>query len=234
MPLRPASTTRRTVVLTCSLIFAAFAGNALRPKIFESGTRPALADVLPKQVGQWQEVLNPLVQVSMSTTAAETTQDQPYDDQITKTYADAGGHHIMVAVAYGAKQRQEIKIHRPELCYPAQGWKVVSQSPVVFNLHSPSGQPVLGHRMLAAQEQVSEAVSYWIRIGESYSDSPWTTRMVIIREGLKGRMTDGVLVRFSQRIPPGTDPTEAYTLQEQFARQFVAAVRQDGRALLLK
>lgn len=234
MHLRSTATTRRTVVLTCSLFFAAFAGSALRPTIIENSVRPPLADILPKQVGSWQELPNPLVQVSLSTGATETTQDQPYDDQVTKTFADAEGHHIMVAVAYGAKQRQEVKIHRPELCYPAQGWKVRAQSPVVFDLQTPSGQAVLGHRMLAAQDQVAEAVSYWIRIGESYSDSPWTTRMVIIKEGLRGRMTDGVLVRFSQRISPGADPGEAYARQEQFAKQFVAAVRQDGRTLLLK
>ncbi len=37
-----------------------------------------------------------------------------------RSYVNANGDVVMLALAYGRHQRQEIKIHRPELCYTSQ------------------------------------------------------------------------------------------------------------------
>ncbi len=226
---------RRTLVLSGALAGAALVARALRPTLRADQAVPPLQDLIPKQVGDWRAIPDPRVQVSMSTTTGDTSRDQPYDDQIARSYTDGHGHDLMLAVAYGARQRQEVKIHRPELCYPAQGWQVLQLEATPFALDHRAGlPPITGHHMLVTTGAVDEAVSYWIRIGSTYSDSAWRTRWVIIQEGLAGHMTDGVLVRLSERLPKGASPVDAYARQADFARALARQLSPVGRHLLAR
>jgi EpsI family protein len=221
--------TRRTLLLSGAIAGAALAARAMRPSLKADQAAPPLEGLIPKQVDTWRAVQTARVPVSMY-----TSRDQPYDDQIARTYVDDQRHELMLAVAYGAHQRQEVKIHRPELCYPAQGWQVVQLQRASFDLGQREGPPVIGHRMVVTTGTVDEAVSYWIRIGSTYSDSPWRTRWVIIQEGLAGHMTDGVLVRFSERLAHGAAPDEAFARQAAFARSLFAQLSPEGRTLLAR
>ena len=57
----------------------------------------------------------------------ETDPEAPYDDVLMRSYTNAHGEVVMLALAYGRHQRQEIKIHRPELCYTSQGYAVLQE-----------------------------------------------------------------------------------------------------------
>ena len=146
------------------------------------------------------------------------------------------GDAVMLALAYGKNQRQEVKIHRPELCYPAQGYKVNSLRPVTFTgiTDTQTGKNVTGQRMVVQARNSMEVVSYWIRIGDTYSSSPWQVRWQIMKEGLQGRTTDGMLVRVSQRVRPGEDAAPHHALVESFARELVAAVPPQTRSYLVR
>jgi EpsI family protein len=226
--------TRRTFALASALAGAALAARALRPSLQAPTQLPPLHDLIPNEVGAWRVARSPHVQVGLATPGDGPNRDQPYDDQVERLYRDGQGHELMLAVAYGAQQRQEVKIHRPELCYPAQGWQVLSLTSHRFSVARDTGQGIDGHRMLARNGAVDEAVSYWIRIGSTYSDSPWQTRWVIVLEGLAGRMSDGVLVRLSERLPRGSSPDEAYARQADFARQLVGQLTPAGRQVLAR
>ncbi len=221
--------TRRTLLLSGAIAGAALAARAMRPSLKADQAAPPLEGLIPKQVGAWRAIQSARVPVS-----TYTSRDQPYDDQIARTYTDGQGHEMMLAVAYGAHQRQEVKIHRPELCYPAQGWQVVQLQPTSFDLGQRAGQPIIGHRMVVTTGVVDEAVSYWIRIGSTYSDSAWRTRWVIIQEGLAGHMTDGVLVRFSERLAHGAAPDEAFKRQAQFASLLIQSISPTSRGILAR
>jgi EpsI family protein len=79
-----------------------------------------------------------------------------------------------------------------------------------------------------------EVVSYWIRIGDTYSSSPWRIRWQIMQEGLQGRMTDGILVRVSQRVSADADPAPHHEILEAFARDLVQALPPDKRSYLVR
>jgi EpsI family protein len=178
---------------------------------------------VPKRIGEWQVVESPLVQVGL-TTGKETDMNQPYDETVMRTYQDGKGHVIQIALAWGQRQRQEIKIHRPELCYPAQGYTVSALREATFPARTVGGQPITGKRMVTKdRNEQTQLVSYWIRIGHVYSSSAWATRLHILQEGLKGRMTDGILVRASQYVPSDQDQEAAFKLQEQFMADLVQA-----------
>nr|AAF72045.1 putative morphology protein 2 [Zoogloea ramigera] len=73
----------------------------------------------------------------------------------------------MLALAYAKEQRQDVKLHLPEICYPAQGYKVMSLSPAPLTMSA--GAPALpGKHMLATGQGRLEAVTYWTRISDAY------------------------------------------------------------------
>lgn len=236
MSLRTQSITiTRTVVVCCALVTAAVLAHVLQPKVNAEAAPAKLEQVIPSRFGDWQELPTRALQVDVALNANEATRDRPYDDLLSRTYTDGRGAQIMLALAYGSKQRQEVKIHRPELCYPAQGLAVLQLAPVTFQIPSLNHTPVTGQRMVAqAGPGAVELVSYWIRIGSTYSDSPWLTRYTIIREGLAGKMTDGILVRVSQRVAVNANYEPYFQSQEKFLADLVSATPHDGRNLLIR
>lgn len=225
----------RSIVVAIVLLTIGVVAIVLRPSINSAMTSPNLETSVPEQFGDWKTLPNPLIQASLSTDGATST-DQPYDEIVSRTYVNSQGDVVMLALAYGKNQRQEIKIHRPELCYPAQGFKVMSLKPAVFHgIESKlTGDNIVGKRMVVYGKGTNEVVSYWIRIGDTFSASPWRIRWQIMQEGLQGRMTDGILVRLSQRVSPGTDPARVYEVLEQFAAEMVAATPEKTRVYLVR
>lgn len=225
----------RSLVVAVALMLIAGAGIMLRPSINSAAPSPHLNKNVPEQFGDWRTLPNPLIQADLSTDGATST-DQPYDEIVSRTYVNSRGDVVMMALAYGKNQRQEIKIHRPELCYPAQGFKVMSLKPAVFEgIHSAvNSTDVVGKRMTVHGKGHDEIVSYWIRIGDTFSASPWRIRWQIMQEGLQGRMTDGILVRLSQRTQPGVDPVAVHAMLENFARELVSSTPETTRSYLVR
>jgi EpsI family protein len=108
--------------------------------------------------------------------------------------------------------------------------------PSVFEgIHSAvNGSDVVGKRMVVHGKGHDEVVSYWIRIGDTFSASPWRIRWQIMQEGLQGRMTDGILVRLSQRVTPGADPAKIHVMLEDFAKQLVNSTPEATRSYLVR
>ena len=88
--------------------------------------------------------------------------------------------------------------------------------------------------MLVSAPGRSEAVSFWIRIGDLYSTSAWKTRAHIFTEGMQGRVVDGMLVRVSQIVPDASAADAArYEVQEKFLGDLVHAMPAEARHLLI-
>lgn len=230
----PSPTLKKSLAIALALVMGAVLAAFAKPHMHEVVNVADLQTSIPGVIGAWHERPDPRVQVSLNV-GSDTNINQPYDQSILRTYTDDQGHTIQVALAWGKHQRQEVKIHRPELCYPAQGLAVKSLSDIDFPLITPDGQPVKGKRMLAQNRNGQlEAVSYWIRLGSTYSGSAWETRLHILKEGLAGRITDGMLVRVSQAVPKGDDLQAVYRRQESFAAQLVERSPTQARSLLVR
>lgn len=205
----------RTAVVVLSLFLAAVVALVATPKLKAAAAPVDIEALTPTVIGDWRLISSPAIQVGVTT--SDTDINQPYDQTVMRTYVNGNGRALHVALAWGRHQRQEVKIHRPELCYPAQGLAVKSLQDVDFPLQTPDGRPVIGKRMVAySNTGQAELVSYWIRIGSSYSSNPWQTRWHILQQGLKGEIADGILVRVSQRIAKDQDFASAFAQQEQF------------------
>ena len=194
----------------------------------------SLAAAIPTQFGDWREVESDVTQVSPTDTQdAARDINNPYDEIVMRTYSNSKGEIIFLALAYGGRQRQEVKIHRPELCYVAQGFKLIQRSPITLE-NPQSFRPVRAERMLVQAPGRTEAVSYWIRIGDIYSQSAWLTRYYIFKQGIRGRIPDGILVRVSQIVnDPGQVDNQLFSRQEAFVADLTQAMAPRSRRLLL-
>lgn len=224
---------RRTWLIAAILVGSASIAWIARPKLKDDAPQVSLEATVPKAFAQWRAIESSTIQVGLTET--ETDINQPYDQTVLRSYQDTQGHVINVAIAWGKRQRQEVKIHRPELCYPAQGLRVEKLTPTTFPITSLHSEAVTGNRMIALDRSgQKELVSYWIRIGHIYSSSAWATRKHILLEGLAGHVTDGVLVRVSQRVSNDQDERVVFSRLEKFAAELVKATPENTKALLIK
>lgn len=225
----------RVALVAVGLASASAAAWHLTPREDQRDTVAPLASLVPTRFAEWREVPLGADAVDPRTQSpGETDREAPYDDVLMRGYTNPQGDIVMLALAYGSHQRQEVKIHRPELCYTAQGFEVLRRSPVDLPLLGISAQPARAARMLVQGADRVETVSYWIRIGDLYSRGAWKTRSYIFTEGLSGRLVDGILVRVSQVVPDAASATpQRFALQEDFLVQLVRALPADARSLLV-
>ena len=190
-----------------------------------------LEAMVPKQFGGWTYVPSAVTQVDLSVKrdGDEGSNTRVYDQVLMRTYRNPQGQSVMLALAWGRQQRQEVKIHRPELCYIAQGFRIESSRP----LEGLGDGSVRGTTLLTASTRRFEPVIYWVRIGDTLSSNAWQTRLYILREGIAGRIPDGILVRTSQAMRNASQVEASLEVQRQFLADLVAAVPPAQRAVLV-
>jgi len=177
---------------------------------------PRLAQAIPSRLGPWAMIDAPVgVNTAVSLPGART-EAQPYDEVVMRTYRHQQGQQVMLAVAYAHRLQQSVKIHRPEVCYAAQGFEVRDLVSVQA--------PLAAKRMVASRRGQDEQVLYWIRVGPQHSDNVFQSRWLILSRGLRGEPTDGALVRVSAVRQPGEDPAEV----DRRLVGFVGALREAG------
>lgn len=204
---------------------------ALRPTNAVPEGAVDLERMIPKQFGSWKELPSGFLQMALTPRDGETTTDSPYDQTLMRTYVKDDGTVVMVALAYGRRLRQEVKIHRPELCYVAQGFAIQPKKAV--QLHLSGGHTVPAYRLITGNSSRTEPVTYWIRVGRLISGNAWQTRLAIFQDGLRGNIPDGILVRVSQALPREADANASYAIEERFLSDLLGSVSADTRKLLV-
>jgi EpsI family protein len=211
-------------------------GHAMRPT--EETYKLAghtLDELMPTRFAGWTMVPQSIIQVDLTTVQRggdPTKGPRPtYDEILTRSYRDASGRVVMFSLAYGRRQSQELRIHRPELCYVAQGFGVKEVGLGAVSLGSNQNTPI--KRLMTESRGRIEPVSYWIRIGDTVTVSPWQTRGEVFRQGLQGVIPDGLLVRVSSIVPSANESGPAFDLQERFLSELIQSLGQDGRQLLV-
>jgi len=208
---------RYQVVLLFIMLLALWLSFTLRPTVDASKRLPAetFTNEIPEQFGGWVRVPSKSIAIDLyQKMEGERTTDNPYDDTFIQSYRNEQGHVLELAIAYGALQRQEVKIHRPDLCYYAQGYEVNALLPEAFTFSSVS-QTIDGQRMQVRSRGQTQLVSYWIRVGDLFSQSAWQTRLYLIQQGLLGHVPDGVLVRVSSVVEDNAADIELIAAEQQ-------------------
>lgn len=230
----PLSMSFNKSLLVCALLLlSALSALLLTPKYYSVTTVPDLATMVPTKFKNWKEIKSPFNQVGL-TTDKNSLVNQLYDGVLMRTYVNDKGDQVMLALAYAREQKQDIKIHRPEVCYIAQGFEMLKQTTSNISMQqSQITQPVAMNRLLMRNQNRAEAVSYWIRIGDAYPSDGMAARMKILREGLHGKVLDGILVRASTVLDEESDSNAAYETQEGFLKDLLNSLPASQQSLLV-
>jgi EpsI family protein len=214
------------VTLAALMCLASVGSIAARPeaKAADKGEIISLETMVPKAFGEWSELREQGAQV----VNPETQQllDKLYSQILTRTYVDKAGYRIMLSMAYGDDQRGGLQAHRPEVCYPAQGFKLgrVEES----MLPTPFGS-IDVRRLTTNLGERHEPVTYWLTVGSQIVQSAFDRRIAQIRLGLTGQIPDGLLFRVSSI---DVDNARAFRMQQKFVADMMAAVPSQTRKQL--
>lgn len=150
----------------------------------------------------------------------QETLDAIYDEVVTKVYIErASGRRVMVSLAYGNNQSRATQVHKPEVCYPAQGFSLLSMRKDLLPAEAAAGGTVPVMRIVAQMGRRIEPLTYWIRAGDTVVRGSIEQNLARIRLGLRGYIPDGLLFRVSEVNP---DAAASFALQDRFVRDFLA------------
>jgi EpsI family protein len=220
---------RVNILVAIALILsAAVAAQAMIPhrKLGKAPTQEELEQMIPTSFGQWTyERQVRLVEPPGS----DSLSKQIYNAELARGYRDPEGRLVMFLVAYGASQSDRLQLHRPEICYAAQGFRVERLTTV--NLDLGAGLPELSVRhMLAVRENREEPITYWMRLGDTVATNAVERQILKVEYGLRGYISDGALVRLST---VGLREDQAYELQTRFLKDFLHSVDSETRQFLI-
>jgi EpsI family protein len=219
-------TSRIALVIAALMLAASCGAVVLRPtvKASEEGTPISLEAMIPLRFGDWHDEPQRVVQVVNP--QAQELLDRLYSQILTRVYVNSAGYRIMLSLAYGSNQRGSLQAHKPEVCYPAQGFTLNKNQAGL--LATPFGTiPV--RRLNTTMGTRQEPVTYWFTIGDTAVQGSTQKKLVELRFGLTGRIPDGMLFRVSSI---DSNESNADQVQDQFINQLLTAVPAQDRKRL--
>ena len=217
----------RNVTLLVLMLAASAGAFALRPthKIADQGPKVELETMIPDAFGDWREEKQSSAQI-VDPQQKELI-NRIYSQTLTRTYVNkTSGYRIMLSIAYGSDQSDAMQVHKPEVCYPAQGFILEDRQTGALTVGQAS-LPVT--RIMTRLNQRHEPVTYWTTVGDHTVKDGISKKLVEMSYGLTGKIPDGMLIRLSSIAP---EPARAYLVHEQFAAQMLAAVEPEVRQRL--
>lgn len=221
---------RRRAVVAAGLMAASFAGAAAwRPTAKLADRRPKvdLETLFPKTFGEWR--MDDRMPVQLISPDTQAALDKIYNQTLSRTYVNTKGERIMLSVAYGGDQSDATRAHRPEVCYPAQGFQIL-RGGGVGTLSLPAGQQLPVRQLVAGLGGRNEPITYWITVGDRVAVSGTEQKLAQLAYTTRGLLPDGMLVRVSS-IDKNVD--QAFDLQHRFVSAMSASLPPESRALVM-
>lgn len=113
---------RRSIVIGTAMVVVSVGATLAMPKpqVTSETQIPDVEALLPVQFGRWS-VDRTIVPLAVSPDVAQMLATL-YDRTVARTYVNDLGERVMLSVAYGANQSRALQLHKPEVCYVAQGF----------------------------------------------------------------------------------------------------------------
>lgn len=221
----------QAIILLATSICVFIIAFTMKPESNYASYSSELEKNIPVTFGDWKIV--PQLSQQVSLVSDNNLQNQIYDDVLMRTYENKDGEKVMLALAYAKEQRQDVKIHQPDICYPAQGYQMLKSKLASFKI-SANASPIVGKNQVYTAPSHLEAVSYWIRVGDGTFLSGLQMRIKIIKDGLlKQRYDDGILVRVSSTAQDNNEVERLFELHEKFLNDLTNSVKGNNRKLLV-
>jgi len=174
----------KNVIALCLMLCAAAAAIAIRPTTKLADQRPplALGQIIPNKFGDWQEL--PTSNTGIINPQEAELLNEIYSQTLSKSYINSKGYRIMLSIAYGGDQSRDLQVHRPEVCYSAQGFQINAQQKVSLNIDQ---SPIPAMHINAKLGSRNEPITYWVRIGDKLVRGNLEQGFARLGYGLQGK-----------------------------------------------
>jgi EpsI family protein len=191
-------------------------------KLADQGRKLDLERVFPSMFGDWR--IDENLPVILPSPEIQAKLDRIYNQVLSRTYINGLGERVMLSVAYGGDQSDGTSAHKPEVCYPAQGFQILANRRQSLNI----GSYQIGVRQLVSQlGSRVEPITYWIVTGNQVVTSAIEQKLAQIRFGIRGLIPDGLLVRVSSI---DRDVDRAFRTQQTFIQSIVMGMDESQRS----
>lgn len=214
------------LIMAAAMCVTAVFASHLKPTLHLADIRPniKIAPLIPTEFGDWKMavtsggVVNPQQESFLNTL---------YSEIVARTYVNRQGQRVMLSIAYGKNQNDSFQVHKPEICYPAQGFQLKNTVPGV--LKTMQGDIPVRRLETSLGSQRQEPVTYWTTIGDKSVYNGVDKKIKEIQYAMQGYVADGLLFRLSSI---DADSDRAFSLQQQFASELVNALPAESRQRL--
>lgn len=223
----PHTPLRRSIIVGAAMAVVSVGATLAMPKpqVTSENQIPDLAALLPSKFGRWM-IDGSVVPLAVSPDVAQILATI-YDRTVSRTYVNDVGERVMLSVAYGANQSRALQLHKPEVCYVAQGFRLADLRPGQW---SAGGYTIPTMHMVTSMGPRVEPVTYWLRIGDDIARGWFEQNKVRLKYGTRGLIPDGVLFRVSSF---GSDPALGFELQRRFVDEMIKEMNPAARKLIL-
>jgi EpsI family protein len=214
---------RRMLVVALLMVAGAALALAMKPtqKIADERERADLSTMIPLEIADWK-IDTSIVPIEPSPDVRAYL-DKIYNQTLSRTYVHPHGERIMLSIAYGADQSDNLRVHAPEVCYVAQGFEVLGTAPGALGTQY---GPLPVRRLFAVRGNRNEPITYWVVVGDKATPAGIKQKLAQLSYGLTGKVPDGYLVRVSSL---SSDPADAYRQHEEFIQAMLGAMNDMDR-----
>ncbi|MHB0992542.1 MAG: exosortase-associated protein EpsI, B-type [Burkholderiales bacterium] len=191
-----------------------------------AGAMVDLNTLIPVQFGEWKE--QPELNLMVIDPATQQRINAVYNQTLSRTYIDPAGDRVMLAIAYGSNQSDDMQVHKPENCYPTQGFQITGLVKTVMAL--PNHRIIPVKRMVATHDHRVEPITYWTTVGNKVEVDGLRWKLAQLRYGLTGVIPDGLLFRVSSI---DKNVQHAYALQNNFVDELVESLNAKDRSRII-
>ncbi len=209
------------------MVATAGMGQVGRPtiRVADGADRVDLEAMFPVQFADWR--IDRSVPVILPAPDVQATLDKIYNQVLSRTYVRPDGRRVMLSVAYGGDKGGGMSIHRPEICYPAQGFRILSRRVETVTILD---RAIQLQRVDTRLGNRREPVSYWVVIGDRVVATGLDQKLVEMRFGLRNLIPDGFLMRVSTIDP---EPEAGWRTQDEFLQRLFSAITPSAQERLL-
>jgi EpsI family protein len=219
-------TSRRDLLVGALCVGGAGAAYSLEPRRRVSLLgRRSLASLVPYRFGRYtsrdvSDLIAP---------REDSLESRLYGQTVGRVYSSSdGAPDVMMLLAYGDTQNDNLQLHRPETCYPFFGYQIAQNHPVDVELGR--GVTLPGRSLIAQAPDRHETILYWSRLGQYLPLTHGQQQMDRLATAMRGEIADGVLARFSVA---DVDPSTAIDEMEKLIPALIQAMPADGRDVLI-
>lgn len=214
----------RALVVALLMCFTSALAYVARPTLHLADKigQPNLETAFPKEFADWRIDTN--MPVVLPSPDAQAVLNAIYNQVLARTYVNSAGQRIMLSVAYGGDQSDGTRAHRPEVCYPAQGFQIVYNERSTVKA---ADREVAARVLMSKLGGRSEPITYWVVVGGEVATSGTEQKLAQMRYGLRGVIPDGLLVRVSSI---DSDMARGLTVQARFIDDLAKSVGPDVRS----